>query len=60
MAAFRRLKRRRKLPADLDITIVTPAAPLGGWDEAVFWKRENIARWIDLGARDAARALTVP
>jgi NTE family protein len=59
MSAFRRLKRRRKLPPELDITIVTPEAPLGGWNDAVFWKQRNIERWIAQGARDAARAITV-
>jgi NTE family protein len=57
MRAFRRLKAKRKLPADLDITLITPGAPLGAWDDAVAWKRENIERWIELGARDAAQAL---
>jgi NTE family protein len=55
--AFRGLKARRRLPAGLDITLITPGGPLGAWDDAVFWKRDNIERWIDLGARDASRAL---
>jgi NTE family protein len=56
--SFGRLfKPRRRYPPGLDLTIISPSAPLGDVAAAVFWKRENSARWIDLGARDAARAL---
>lgn len=50
-------KPRRRYPSNLDLTIVSPSEPLGDTDDAVFWKRENIERWVDLGMRDAARAL---
>jgi NTE family protein len=48
----------RHYPPDLELTIVSPSEPLGDVNDAVFWKRENIDRWIDLGRRDAARVLT--
>jgi predicted acylesterase/phospholipase RssA len=51
-------KPRRKYPKTLDLTIISPSERLGGTDDAVFWKRENIERWVDLGMRDAERALT--
>ena len=47
----------RKYPPDLDITIVSPSGTLGGTDDAVFWKRANVERWVDMGMRDAADAL---
>ena len=34
-----------------------PVGNAGDTDDAVFWKRANIERWVDLGMRDAARAL---
>jgi NTE family protein len=48
---------RRNYPADLDLTIVSPSERLGDPGDAVFWKRENIERWVELGMRDATRAL---
>ena len=55
---FARLfKPRHHLPEDLEITIVSPSERLGDANDAVFWKRENIDRWVDLGARDMREAL---
>jgi NTE family protein len=51
---------RRKYSPDLDLTVITPSEPLGDANAAVFWKRENVERWIELGARDTARALQTP
>jgi len=50
-------KPRRRYPKDLDLTIVSPSERLGSTRDAVFWKRENIERWVELGRRDAARVL---
>lgn len=50
-------KPRRKYSPDLDLTVVTPSEALGDADAAVFWKRSNIERWVDLGMRDAMQAL---
>jgi len=57
MSAFRKLKRKRRIPEDVEITMIAPEAALGAWEDAVFWKRENVERWIELGQRDAARVL---
>jgi NTE family protein len=50
-------KPSRRYPPDLDITIVSPSETLGDTDDAVFWKRANIERWVDMGMRDATRVL---
>jgi NTE family protein len=50
-------KPRRRYPRDLDLTIVSPSGILGDANDAVFWKRANIERWVDMGMRDAALAL---
>jgi predicted acylesterase/phospholipase RssA len=51
-------KRRRRYPPDLDLTIISPSETLGDANDAVFWKRANIERWVDMGMRDATRALS--
>ena len=38
----------------VDVTILRPSQALGGLRDILIWKRENIARWIALGERDAA------
>jgi NTE family protein len=48
---------RRRYPAGVELTIIRPSEYMGDVNDAVFWKRSNIERWVDLGARDAARAL---
>jgi predicted acylesterase/phospholipase RssA len=50
-------KPRRKYPRDLDLTIVSPSGTLGDANDAVFWNRANVERWVDMGMRDAAEAL---
>jgi NTE family protein len=60
ISIIRMLKRRRKLPEGVDITLVAPGEALGTWKDAVFWKRENVERWIEMGERDAASALALP
>lgn len=50
-------KPRRRYPPDLDITIISPSGTLGDANDAVFWKRGNIERWIEMGERDAGQAL---
>lgn len=57
MQAWRALRRRSPVPDDIDLTLITPAHPLGSVKDAVFWKRDNIDRWIDQGYRDADRAV---
>ncbi len=45
-------KPTRQYPPDLDITIVSPSETLGDTDDAVFWKRANVERWVNMGMRD--------
>ena len=55
---FARLfKPRRRYPGDLDLTVVSPSGYLGDANDAVFWKKENILRWVEMGHRDTAAAL---
>jgi NTE family protein len=53
----RSFRPRRHFPPEVEIITIAPSEPLGNSDAAVFWKRENIERWIDLGYRDARRVL---
>ena len=48
---------RRRYRPNLKLTLIRPSEHLGDANDAVFWKRENIERWIHLGMRDAERAL---
>jgi hypothetical protein len=36
---------------------VSPSGTLGDANDAVFWKRANIERWVDMGTRDATQVL---
>ena len=49
------LWRDRSAAPGVDVTILRPSQALGGLRDILIWKRENIARWIALGASDAAR-----
>jgi len=51
-------KPARRYPPDLDLTIISPSGALGDANDAVFWKRENVERWIDMGTRDAMQSMT--
>jgi NTE family protein len=51
-------KPRRRYPPKLDLTIISPSETLGDTDDAVYWKRANIERWVDMGTRDARRVLS--
>ncbi len=53
----RLFKPRRRYPNGLDLTIVSPSGYLGDANDAVFWKRENILRWVEMGRRDTVVAL---
>jgi NTE family protein len=50
-------KPRRHYPADLDLTVIAPSGTLGDANDAVFWKRENVERWVEMGMADASLAL---
>ncbi len=40
------------LPPGFELKILTPSRPLGTLHDALYWKPENIARWIEQGAAD--------
>jgi NTE family protein len=42
------------LPPGVELHTLTPRRPLGLLHDALHWKRENIGRWIEQGAADAA------
>ena len=42
------------LPPGVELLTLTPRRPLGSLHDALHWKRENIDRWIEQGAADAA------
>lgn len=48
--------RRPQVPKSVDVTTITCPDNIGTAHDALFWKRENIERWLDLGYRDATRA----
>lgn len=50
-------KPTHRLPEDLEVLVISPSERLGGVNDAVFWKRENIDRWVELGERDTRTAL---
>jgi NTE family protein len=50
-------RKPKRYAADLDLTIISPSGRLGDANDAVFWNRANIDRWVDMGMRDAARAI---
>ncbi|MES1256911.1 MAG: patatin-like phospholipase family protein [Acidobacteriota bacterium] len=56
-ALARGIGRKGRAPRDVEILTISPSEPLGDTNSAVFWKRENIERRIDLGYRDALRSL---
>jgi predicted acylesterase/phospholipase RssA len=53
----RMFKPARHFPPQLELIVVSASEPLGDAHDAVFWKKENCARWIDLGRRDTEQAL---
>jgi NTE family protein len=55
--AARIFKPRRRYPLHVQITVVRPSGYLGDARDAVFWKRENVARWIEMGRRDTENAM---
>ncbi|MGJ5820917.1 patatin-like phospholipase family protein [Paludibaculum fermentans] len=44
-------------PAAVKLLWIEPAQPLGTARDALVWTKSNAERWIDLGRRDAERAL---
>ena len=42
------------VPPNVRVRVVLPSEKLGGLRDALYWKEENVDRWIALGQRDAA------
>jgi predicted acylesterase/phospholipase RssA len=41
------------LPAGVEVNIIGPSRTLGTLSDSIHWKRDNIERWLALGAQDA-------
>ena len=52
-------KPSRRYPTDLDITVISPSGTLGDANDAVFWNRANVDRWVEMGMRDATDQITL-
>ncbi len=48
------------LPPGVELTALSPSRPLGSLRDALYWKQENISRWIEQGAADAAELARNP
>ena len=59
MRGFRSLVSLPQLAPGIEIIAISPGAPLGSLRSAAQWNRENAARWIERGERDAQRALKI-
>jgi hypothetical protein len=45
------------LPASVEVIRITAPLGLGTAKDALYWKRENVRRWIEQGQQDAQAAL---
>jgi NTE family protein len=52
---LRRARYNPPLPAGISLDVIYPRRPLGTLSDSIHWKRDNIERWLDQGADDAAR-----
>ena len=59
MGGFRSLVRLPRPSPAIEVLTIAPGEPLGSLRDAVVWNRENAARWIERGERDAQRALEI-
>jgi NTE family protein len=55
---MRRVVRPRQPSAKLEVQLIEPEHPLGLLQDAIIWKKANVERWIEQGARDANRVLS--
>ncbi len=46
--------------ADVQIRTIAPEEPLGRLADSVRWRPENVRRWVEQGAADAARLVSSP
>lgn len=54
---MRRILPTHQDPGNMEVIRFEPSEPLGSLRDAIVWSAANIRRWIDLGERDANRAL---
>ncbi|MGH9559121.1 MAG: patatin-like phospholipase family protein, partial [Bryobacteraceae bacterium] len=50
---------RPALPANIELVVIQPEAPLGPIRDALWWRSRNIERWIEAGYR-TARNISIP
>lgn len=55
---LRAILRPRGASPELDVMLIEPSEQLGSLRDTVCWSHSNIKRWIELGERDAERAVT--
>jgi NTE family protein len=60
VGAFRAVAAPKVSFPNLDVTWIRPSEPLGTVRDALFWKEENVRRWIALGERDARSMRPLP
>jgi NTE family protein len=46
------------LPPGVELHTLTPQRSLGSLHDALYWRQGNVARWIELGAREAAEFIS--
>lgn len=56
--ALRAVTRVRRPAVSLEVALIEPPRPLGSLRDAIFWKADNIRRWIAQGVEDGTNALT--
>jgi len=59
IGAFRSLARLPEPGPEVEVLTIAPGEPLGSLHDAVVWRRENAARWIARGEREARQALEI-
>jgi len=55
---LRAVLRPRTASPRLDVTLIEPSERLGALRDTICWSHSNIERWIELGERDAKRAMS--
>jgi predicted acylesterase/phospholipase RssA len=52
-----------KLQSNVELVTIVPSRRLGSLSDALYWKRENIDRWLEQGTKDvlaAKKTFTAP
>lgn len=52
----RKLSQPPRTPAGFPVTLIRPSQRLGGVRDALYWKEDNVRRWLELGERDYLRS----